>query len=65
MAEGNGVDRRGLCGTSKGNLPAGKHKHGWMALEGTGKYLCTLNTQIDSSVLDGRDGGLRSPKGSE
>jgi len=33
-----------------------------MALESTGKYLCTLNPQIDSPVLDCRDGGLRNAR---
>ena len=43
----------GLCCMFKRNLPTGKYKHGWMALEGMSKNLRTLNTQIYTPILDG------------
>jgi len=36
--------RTPLCCTRKRNLPAGKHEYGRVALEGTSKNLCALDT---------------------
>jgi len=47
---------------SKRNLPAWKHEHDGMLLDGGSENLRVLDTQIHSTVLDGREGGLMDPR---
>ncbi|MEY3426672.1 MAG: hypothetical protein RIS60_24 [Pseudomonadota bacterium] len=39
-------------------LPSWKNKYSGMALKRHGKNLCTIDTQIDAIVFDGRNCGL-------
>ncbi len=48
------------CGGLKRKLPARKYENRGMALEGTGKNLSALNTEIHSTVFDSGNGGLRN-----
>lgn len=43
-SDGHMAANQTLCCTRKRNLPAGKYEHGRMALEGTSKNLCALDT---------------------
>lgn len=56
----SGAERGKLGGGLKRDIPAGEYEYCRMALEGTGKNLRTLNTEINSTVLDSGNGGLRN-----
>ena len=49
----------GLCRRFVGQLPAGEYQHAGMTLQRPGEDLCPLDTQADSIILNGRNGGLR------
>jgi len=44
----------------KRNFPAGKYEYGGMAVESTSKNFGTLDPQIDSTILDCGNSGLRN-----
>jgi hypothetical protein len=48
----------GLRDALKWNFPAGEHKDSRMTLEGPGKNLGALDTQVHATVLDGGDSGV-------
>ena len=51
-----------LCGGFKCNFPAWEDKHCRVAPERAGKHLRSFNSEADSAVLDGGDGGLRDAR---
>ena len=51
-----------LRGTLQRNLPTREYKYGWMTLEGTGKNLRPLDPQVDATIFNGGDGGLRNAR---
>ncbi len=41
---------------------AGENQHGWMAPEGSGEIFCSYDANLNSIILDSRNGGLGNPR---